>query len=84
MSTKQKRWSFPFLNGGIGATLLKGNIYKFIRVNGSTFLGKLVGKPSAKEITIQNEEGTETIEIYRTDEVRNITPSRKVGARKKK
>lgn len=84
MTTKRKRWSFPFLNEGLGAVLLKGDIYEFVRISGLRLIGKVIGKPSEREITIQNEDGKSTFQVHRTDRVKNITPSHKSGGNKKK
>ena len=82
MKQTKKRVFFDFLNNGLGAELILGRICKFLHVDGNTIIGKLV-RAGKKNVVVRGEAGKTETEIYRTTQVLNVTPSKKVGGSKK-
>lgn len=79
--TKKSKY-LNFLNNGLGARLILGRVYRFLHIDGTTTFGKLLSIGD-KEAIVQNKGKKEKTSLYRTTQVKNESPSKKVGNKKK-
>ncbi len=79
--TKKSKY-LNFLNNGLGARLILGRVYRFLHIDGTTIFGKLIGI-NGNEATVQDNGEKRKTTLFRTTQVKNETPSKKVGGSKK-